>query len=116
MHFIPELMKRCKDEGIKITREGLYHTGQLNGFLIKDDNGKFQLDKKRFESWITDRKSEVPKGYKRIVEISLDINLSKATCYSILKKHSLSYIKKKGIIYAEEEKFREVVGKRGINN
>ena len=111
MHFIPTIMQRCKDEGIKITREGLYFTGQKNGFLIKNEDGKFQLDENRFEDWIKERKTDVPEGYKKIVELASIFNLSKGTCYLILKKNPDICLKKKGITYVKEEEFGRIVRK-----
>lgn len=111
MHFIPEIMKRCKDEGIEITREGLYFTGQKNGFLVKDENGKFQLNEELFEKWIIDRKTDVPEGYLLVSELSVKCGVKLGRFYKILKMNPNISIKKKGVIYVEEDEFRKIIGR-----
>lgn len=111
MHFIPTIMQRCKDEGIEITREGLYFTGQKNGFLSKDENGKIQLDEESFEKWIEERKTGIPEGYFRVIELSSKYNVKLGSFYKILKSNPAISIKKKGVIYVKEDEFRKIIGR-----
>lgn len=111
MHFIPTIMRRCKDEGIKITREGLYFTGQKNGFLVKDENGKFQLNEESFEKWIEERKTNVPEGYLRVSELSVKCGVKLGRFYKIVKNNPDISIKKKGVTYVKEDEFRKIIGR-----
>lgn len=111
MHFIPDMMKRCKSEGINITREGLYFTGQKNGFLIKDENGKFKLDEESFEKWIVERKIDVPEGYFKISELSVKLNIKLGKFYKIIRNNPNLILKKKGVMYVKEDEFRKIVGR-----
>ena len=111
MHFIPAIMQRCKNEGIKITREGLYFTGQKNGFLVKDEKGKFQLDEESFEKWIEERKTGVPEGYLRVIELGAKYNVKLGTFYKLIKNNPNISIKKKGVTYVKEDEFRKIIGR-----
>ena len=116
VHFIPSLLKRCNDEGVKITREGLYYTGQKNKFFVKSDDGKIILDESRFEEWLTERKSEIPEGFVRVAELSAGYGVCKLTCYRLIEKNNISLIKRKGVIYAKEDEFKDAFRRSGFSN
>lgn len=111
MHFIPIIMQRCKDEGIKITREGLYFTGQKNGFLVKDEKGKIHLDEESFEKWVEERKTNIPEGYFKISELSVKLNIKLGKFYKIVRNNPDLILKKKGVKYVKEDELRKIIGR-----
>ena len=108
-----QVFERCKEKGIKITKQGLYLAGLKNGFIERDIDHINIFHKEKFEKWI-DKKLEVaPEGYVSFAECSEKLNIPLATIYYLIREGNLKTIqvgtkKVKYVRLREIEKYIEI--------
>lgn len=115
MLYINDLIEKCSKEGITITKMGLYIAGEKEGFIFKDEKGKYDLDKDKFISWLDKHKEKAPEGWLNIIELSEMLNKPVSSCYSFIKQNEIE-VKRIGIrnvMYVERKAVEELIKNGG---
>ena len=111
MIYINDLIEKCSKEGITITKMGLYIAGEKEGFIFKDEKGKYDLDKDKFIYWLDKHKEKAPEGWVNIVELSEMLNKPVSSCYNFIKQNEIE-VKRIGIrnvMYVERKAVEELI-------
>ena len=111
--FIEDVLKKCEDEGFKITRAGLYSTGKKLGFIKKIEGVKsLEFDKKLFLEWIEKKKEKAPEGWISLKQVSEKYNVSLAQAYLLAKDENCEILKigpGRGVKYVKSERIEEII-------
>lgn len=113
MIFMNDLVKKCKENGITITKMGIYKAGENFGFIKNTKSGK-EFDQQRFLEWINKVNEKAPEGFKNLKELKVELKTSYAKLYQIIKQENLEEkrIGVKGVIYVESERVKDAIQKR----
>lgn len=84
-----QVYERCKENGINITKQGLYLAGLNNGFIERDIDRNNIFHQKEFEKWMKKKLEPVPEGYNSFLECSKKLNKPLATIYYLVKAGNL---------------------------
>lgn len=102
-----QVMKRCEEKGIKITKQGLYIAGLKNGFIERDIDHINIFHKDKFESWVEKKLEKIPGEYKSFSDCAKELNKPLSTIYYLVKKGNLK-VKNFGTRGAKYVKFEEL--------
>ena len=113
MH-ITDILKKCEELGYHVSKSGLYHIGYKRGFIVKDELGVLSFDKEKFLAWVDKRNEKIPKGYKRLSEMTDEVGVSLAQLYLLIKDPDADVRKigSKDIYYADPKRIKAVIKKR----
>lgn len=106
---IGQVIDKCKEYGLIITRSRIYPLGKREGFFIRDEKGELNLDQEKFLRWLEHETSPLPENYKSVKELSKKFNVNMNYCYNILNENKECVIKKRGVMYGDEKRFAELV-------
>ena len=114
MIYINDVVKRCKEKGYEITRQGIYLAGKKEGFIHKGSNG-YELDMDKFNEWLEKAIQEIPEGYFSAKQIVEKYGVSQVEAYFILNDPDCESEKigAHGVLYAKQERIESVIKKRG---
>ena len=86
-----QVYERCEQNGIKISKMGLYLAGLQNGFIIKgedQDHGNVFVQEE-FEKWISKKNEKAPAGFLSFSECSEKLKKPLTTIYYLVKVGNL---------------------------
>ena len=106
-----QVLERCKEKGINISREGLYLAGLKYGFIERDMGRINIFHKEKFEEWCMKKLEPIPEGYYTISECSKKLNKPLNTVYFLVKAGNLKTKKmgSKGVKYVKLEELEEYI-------
>jgi len=84
-----QVLERCKENGIKISKQGLYLAGLKHGFIEKDIDHNNIFYKEKFEEWMKKKLEPVPAGFSSFLECSKKLNKPLSTIYYLVKAGDL---------------------------
>lgn len=84
-----QVYERCEQNGIKISKQGLYLAGLQNGFIVKGENHSNLFVQEEFEKWIGKKKEKAPEGYHTFLDCSKKLKKPLATIYYLVKSGNL---------------------------
>lgn len=114
--YFSELMKKCKDEGIEISRMGLYTSGKKYGFIIQNKDSKSNdFNKEKFLDWIKLAKEKAPENWVTVNQLHNQLNISLSQAYLLIKdeESGARTFGTKGVLYVDPERIKEIISKRG---
>lgn len=115
MVYINDLAKRCKEKGYPMSNFGIYLAGKKNGFLYKNSDDEWELDKEKFSEWLEKCNEEIPEGYLSAKQIVEEFKISLASAYSVLN-NSECETKKFGfrrLLCGERESIKRIIEQCG---
>ena len=106
-----QVLFRCEEKGINITREGLYLAGLKNGFIERDVDHINIFHKEKFEIWIAKKLEKAPEGFYSFSECSKKLNVPLNTIYHIINESDLEIktIGTKGVKYVKLEDLEKYI-------
>ena len=106
-----QVLERCKEKGINISREGLYLAGLKYGFIERDKNRNNIFHREKFEEWCMKKLEPIPEGYYTILECSKKLNKPLSTIYFFIKVGNLEVKKMgpKGVKYVKIEELENYI-------
>lgn len=106
-----QVLERCKEKGINISREGLYLAGLKYGFIERDVDRINIFHKEKFEEWCMKKLEPIPEGYYTILDCSKKLNRPLSTIYYLLKAGNIEVKKMgyKGVKYVKLEELEEYI-------
>ena len=106
-----QVLERCKEKGIKISREGLYLTGLKYGFIERDIDRNNIFHKEKFEEWCMKKLEPIPEGYCTVLECSKRLNRPLSTIYFFIHAGNLEMKKMglKGVKYVKIEELENYI-------
>lgn len=103
-----QVFERCEQNGIKITKHGLYLAGLKNGFIIRNpEKHNNTFVQKKFENWMKKKLEVVPEGFYSFAECSKKLNKPLNTIYYWVKEGNLE-IKKVGTSEVKYVRFEDL--------
>lgn len=105
-----QVLERCQNKGLNISRMGLYEAGIKNGFIERNiDRNIFHQEK--FEKWLEKKLEKVPEGYCSFKECSKKLGIPLNTIYYLFKESDLKAIEIgiKKVKCVKIEEFREFI-------
>lgn len=79
-----QVYERCEENGIKISKMGLYLAGLQNGFIVKGENHSNLFVQEEFEKWIAKKNEKAPEGFSSFSECSKKLKKPLATIYYLV--------------------------------
>ena len=116
MIHISELMRKCEEEGIKITKMGLYVSGEKYGFIYEDEKNKTkEFDKEKFLKWIELAKEKAPENWLTVKQLSEKMNISISQAYILIKDENSGArtFGTNGVMYVDPSRIEKIIAKRG---
>lgn len=112
MH-IKDVLNKCNELGLHISKSGLYQIGYKKGFIKKVD-GHVDFDKDKFYEWVALHNEKVPDGYLTLNELHIKLNVSLPYIYLLIKDKDSGVIKvgAKGVMYADPKRIETIIKKR----
>lgn len=106
-----QVFERCKEKGIKISKQGLYLAGLKNGFIERDIDHNNIFHKEKFENWIEKKLEPVPAGFNSFLDCSKKLNKPLSTVYYLVKTGDLEVkiIGMKGVKYVRLEDLKKYI-------
>lgn len=106
-----QVMMRCEDKGIKITKHGLYLAGLKNGFIERYVDHINLFHKEKFEEWVEKKLEKIPDGYFNFRECSEKLNKPLPTIYYLIKEGKLETKKfgTRGVKYVRIEELEKYI-------
>lgn len=106
-----QVLERCQNKGLKISRMGLYDAGIKNGFIERDIDRNNIFHQEKFEKWLEKKLEKVPEGYCSFKECSQKLGIPLNTIYYLFKESNLEVINigTKKVKYVKIEEFREFI-------
>ena len=112
MH-IKDVLNKCEELGLRISKSGLYQIGYKKGFIKKVD-GRVDFDKDKFFEWVEKHNEKVPDGYLTLNQLHDELNVSLPYIYKLIKDKDSGVIKAgaKGVMYADPKRIKAIIKKR----
>lgn len=112
MH-IKDVLNKCEELGLHISKSGLYQIGYKKGFIKKVD-GKVDFDKDKFFQWVEKHNEKVPDGYLTLNQLHIKLNVSLPYIYLLIKDKDSGVTKvgAKGVMYADPKRIEAIIKKR----
>ena len=102
---------RCKEKGIKITKQGLYLAGLKNGFIERDIDRINIFHKDKFEKWVNKKLEKIPAGFYSFQQCSDKLKKPLSTIYFLVKDSGLEVKKigSRGVKYVRIEELKKYI-------
>lgn len=109
-----QVLERCKNKGLNISRNAVYYNGIQYGFIERDIDRNNIFHQEKFEEWLEMKLGKAPEGYCSFKECSEKLGIPLNTIYYLVKESGLKTIEigkigTKKVKYVEIEKFREFI-------
>ena len=113
MRQVNEILKYLKEQGIEMTRGGLYVSGKKYGYIKNVEGSKYvELDVEKFEKWVTLVKAKPPKNMVNLKQASLMLGLSRAMLYKLTKDLNYTKFGRGQVKYYKIDDIRRAFNKR----
>lgn len=106
-----QVLERCEEKGIDITKQGLYLAGLKYGFIERDIDHINIFHKDKFEEWMKKKLEKVPEGFYSFAECSEKLNIPLSTIYFFVKEGNLEIknVGSRGIKYVKIEELEKYI-------